>query len=140
MKTGLDAVRWFDLPHQSDARGVLASIESGEDIPFEVHRVFYMFGTPLGIERGGHAHRDTQQVVIAISGSFKLELSDGRASRTFALEDPRRGLYMPPMIFIRLFDFSRDAVCLVLADTHYEISRSIRTWEEFLALSGEDGA
>lgn len=133
MKPNLDSVRWIDLPHQTDARGVLTAIEAVKDVPFEIRRLFYMYGTPEGIERGGHAHRDTQQVVIAIAGRFTLELSDGQDSRSFALDSPTRGLYMPPMIFVRLFDFSPGAVCLVAADTHYERSKSIRTWEEFAA-------
>jgi hypothetical protein len=117
---------------------VLTAVEASLDVPFEIRRLFYMHGTPEGIERGGHAHRDTQQLLIAVSGSFTVELLDGRSSRRFSLNSPERGLYMPPMLFIRLFDFTRDAVCLVLADTHYEISKSIRGWEAFMAAIEED--
>ena len=133
MKSGLEAIRWIDLPNAVDERGVLTAVEGGRSIPFEIRRVFYMHGTPSGIDRGGHAHRDTQQVVIPVSGRFDVELSDGREARPYVLSDPNRGLYMPPMIFIRLQNFSAQAVCLVLADTHYDRSKSIRTWEEFLS-------
>jgi hypothetical protein len=134
MKPSIDSIRWIDLPHQADPRGVLTAIEGVKDVPFQIRRVFYMYGTPEGVERGGHAHRDTQQVVIAVTGRFTLKLSDGHASGTFTLDSPTRGLYMPPMIFVQLFDFSPGAVCLVVADTNYERSKSIRSWADFLAV------
>lgn len=83
-------------------------------------------------ERGGHAHRDIDQVVIAIAGKFKIDFSDGVNTKTYSLHDPAKGLYIPRMIFTRLYDFSPDAVCLVLANTHYDITRSIRSWEKYL--------
>lgn len=128
----LAAARLIDLPSAKDARGTLTSIEGGRDVPFEIRRVFYMHGTPEGVERGGHAHRDTRQVIVPLAGRFKVELSDGREARTYELADPNSGLFMPAMIFARLYDFSPNAFCLVLADTHYDRSRSIRTWDEFL--------
>jgi len=130
-------VRWIKLPHSLDERGVLTAIEAGSDIPFEVKRIFYMHGTPAGIERGGHAHRDTRQVVIAANGHFRMDLSDGKETRAFELSDPNKGLYMPPMTWVRLYDFSDAAVALVLADTHYDRSRSLRTWDEFVRAVSE---
>lgn len=130
-------MRWIALPHVIDDRGVLTAIEAGKDIPFKVARVFYMHRTPVGVERGGHAHRDTQQVVIPISGSFKVELSDGNAIRDFDLSDANQILYIPPMIWARLYDFTPTAVCLVLADTHYDRSRSLRSWHAFLQAVAE---
>ena len=135
----LAEVRWIALPSAADARGVLTAVEGGADIPFEIRRVFYMHGTPAGIERGGHAHRDTQQVVVAVSGRFGLELCDGRERRSFTLDDPARGLFMPPMTWVRLYDFSPQAVCLVLCDTRYDRARSLRTWEEFTAALAQPG-
>ena len=129
----LAEVRWVDLPHfADDGGGILTAIEATEDIPFEILRVFYMYATPSGVERGGHAHRDTQQVIVPIHGSFSIDLSDGTHHWTFHASDPNRGIYMPAMIWIRLYDFSPAAVCLVLADTHYDACRSVRTWDEFL--------
>lgn len=119
------------MPVATDARGALSAIESGKDLPFEMRRVFFMYGTPEGVERGGHAHRDTQQVVLAISGRFKMDLSDGTATRTFDLHDRKLGLYMPPMTWTRLYDFSADAVGVVFADTHYDRARSLRSWDDF---------
>ena len=125
----LDAVRWIELPSSIDARGTLTSVEGGIDIPFEIKRVFYMHH--INTDRGGHAHRDTEQVVIAAAGSFKMDLSDGKDTQTYALDDPMRGVYTPPMVFIKLHDFSPGAVCMVLASTYYDIAKSIRTWEEY---------
>ena len=130
-------VRWIELPHAVDERGVLTAIEAPNDIPFEIKRIFYMHGTPAGIERGGHAHRDTRQVVIAASGRFRMDLSDGRETRAFELADANKGLYMPPMIWVRLYDFSDGAVALVLADTHYDRGRSLRTWDAFVRAVAE---
>lgn len=129
-------VRWIDLPHATDSRGVLTAIEGAKDIPFEIRRIFYMHGTPPGIERGGHAHRDTRQIVVPVCGRLTVDLSDGRATESFALDDPNRGLYMPPMTWTRLYGFSPHAVCLVLADTHYDRAKSLRTWEDFVAAVG----
>ena len=129
-KPQLSHVRWIQLPSQVDPRGILTSVESRIDIPFDVKRIFYMHH--IASPRGGHAHKDTDQVVIAISGCFKIELSDSRNSKSYEMKDPTQGLYVPRMIFIRLFDFSREATCLVLASTHYHISRSTRNWEDYL--------
>jgi dTDP-4-dehydrorhamnose 3,5-epimerase-like enzyme len=125
----LNEVKWIDLPSNVDNRGVLTSIESAVDIPFAINRLFYMHH--IVADRGGHAHRDTDQVVIAISGRFKMDLSDGTTTITFDLDDPKRGIYIPRMIFIRMYDFSPGAVCCVLASTHYDIKKSIRSWEDY---------
>jgi len=126
----LSDVRWIELPSNMDSRGILTSIESGIDIPFTIQRVFYMHH--IVADRGGHAHRDTDQVVIAIAGRFIMELTDGTSHLRFELDDPMRGIYIPRMIFIRMHDFSPGAVCCVLASTHYDITKSIRSWEEYL--------
>jgi len=82
-------------------------------------------------ERGGHAHIDTDQVVIALAGSFEMVLSTGSAKKTFTMKDPTNGLYIPRMIFIEMSDFSPGAVCCVLASTHYDIKKSLRNWEDY---------
>lgn len=133
----LGEVRWIDLPHALDERGVLTSIEGGIDVPFDIRRLFFMHG--IRAERGGHAHRFTRQLVLPIAGELSVDLSDGHNSASFRLTDPNRGLYMPPMTWVRLYDFALGAVCLVLADTHYDRSASIRRWEDFLAAVGATG-
>lgn len=84
-------------------------------------------------ERGGHAHIDTDQVIIASSGKFNITLSDGIRTKTYEMNDATRGLYVPRKIFIKIYDCSPDAVCLVLANKHYDISKSIRSWEDYKA-------
>jgi dTDP-4-dehydrorhamnose 3,5-epimerase-like enzyme len=119
----------INLPSVHDSRGILTSIESQIDLPFKIQRIFYMHH--ISLDRGGHAHIDTDQVVIPISGNFMIELYDGKNKAAFKMEDATKGLYIPRMIFIRLYSFSEGAVCLVLANTHYDITRSIRTIEEY---------
>jgi dTDP-4-dehydrorhamnose 3,5-epimerase-like enzyme len=131
-KPSLKYVKWITLPSITDSRGTLTSIESKLDIPLSIKRIFYMHH--ISSPRGGHAHIDTDQIVIASSGSFKINLSDGIKSEIYELNDAKLGLYIPRMIFIRIYDFSDDAVCMVLANTHYDISKSIRTWEEYMEL------
>jgi hypothetical protein len=130
----LDLVEWIPIPSHDDERGTLTAIESGIDIPFEVKRVYLLHR--IRSERGGHAHRDTHQVVIAALGSCEMILSDGKESRSFTISDPTRGLKLGPLLFIRMQNFSPDAVIMVLASTHYDKSRSIRSWEEYLQVIG----
>lgn len=128
----LENVRWVNLPSQKDSRGTLTSIEGNRDMPFTIKRVFYMHH--IIADRGGHAHIDTDQVVIASFGSFKMDLCDGIKTRTFEMNDATKGVYVPRMIFIKMYNFSNGAVCLVLASTHYDISKSIRIWEDYVRL------
>jgi dTDP-4-dehydrorhamnose 3,5-epimerase-like enzyme len=126
----LREVRLVDIPTVSDSRGRLSVLEEGAAVPFEIRRVFFMHH--MEADRGGHAHRDTEQVVLAAAGSFRITLTDAKSSLTYVLDDPSRGVYMPPMVYVTLTDFSPGAVCLVLASTIYDMSRSIRTYEDFL--------
>jgi hypothetical protein len=126
----LDLVHWVALNPNVDARGSLTAIEGGQNIPFEIQRVYYL--RDVNGDRGGHAHRETQQLVVPVAGSFEMSLCDGEQSRTFLLDDPAKGLYVVPMLFIRLANFSPGAVALVLASTHYDKSRSIWSWEDYL--------
>jgi WxcM-like protein len=126
-------LHWIDLPYIPDARGVLTSIESGLDVPFEIRRVFFM--RDVRGERGGHAHRVTHQLLVPVAGSFRVEVSDGTESGSHTMNDPHRGLLLPPMTWVRLTDFTPDAVCLVLADTLYADVSYIRDWDEFVAMS-----
>jgi hypothetical protein len=126
----LDLVHFVDLHSNFDTRGSLTAIEGGRDIPFDILRVYYLLDV-IG-DRGGHAHRDTQQIVIALAGSFEMNLSDGQQTRTFVLDNPSKGLYVVPMLFIRLSNFSPGTVALVLASTHYDKNRSIWSWDAYL--------
>jgi hypothetical protein len=126
-------VRWIALPHVPDERGVLTAIESGLDVPFEIRRIFFI--RDVRGERGGHAHRATRQLLVPIAGTFSVEVSDGSESASYSMHDPHRGLYLPPMTWVRLSEFTTRAICLVLADTHYADASYIRDWDEFVAMS-----
>lgn len=127
----LDAVRWIDLPSHTDARGTLTAIEFGMDVPFDVRRVYFVHG--VRADRAGHAHRDTQQVLVAAAGRFTVVLSDGTSERTYVVDRIDRGLYICPMLFIRLTGFEPGTVMASFASTHYDKDRSIRSWPEYLA-------
>jgi dTDP-4-dehydrorhamnose 3,5-epimerase-like enzyme len=131
MKSGIGGVRWIDLPAVTDARGTLTAIEASQDIPFAIERIFYMHH--ISADRGGHAHRDTDQVVVGISGRHVVEVKDAQQCLRFVLDDPNKGLYLPRMTFTSLVEFSPGAVSLVLASTHYDRARSLRTFEDYLA-------
>lgn len=126
-------VRWIQLGTNADSRGNLTAIEAGADVPFDIKRIFYMHDVANGSVRGGHAHRDTDQFAVAVSGSIRIIVSDGSVSRKIILDTPSAGILLPRMTWTRLTDFSPGAVCLVLASTHYERSLSIRDWVSYLA-------
>ena len=121
---------WIELSQAADERGVLTSIESGVDIPFAAQRVFFI--SDVTGERGNHAHRYTSQLLVSVSGTFTVDVSTGGAMMSYELSSRTRGLFLPPMTWVRLYDFSPDAVCLVLADTSYTESVYIRDWDDFV--------
>jgi dTDP-4-dehydrorhamnose 3,5-epimerase-like enzyme len=124
--------RIIDLPKIADPRGNLTFVESGTHIPFSVERVYYLYDVPGGAERGGHAHKGLQQLIIAMSGSFDIVLDDGREKQRFHLNRSYYGLYVCPMIWRELDNFSSGSVCLVLASNRYDESDYFREYEEFL--------
>ena len=128
----LSEVRWIDFADVVDDQGRLTAIESENHVPFRIARVFYVHQVPDGLERGGHAHAETDQAAVVVHGQMKIDLSDGTGSKTYQLDHPGRGLYIPRLIFTRLYDFSPGAVLLVLASTLYDRSKSIRTWKSTL--------
>ena len=130
IEPALEKVAVVSLPSVEDPRGVLTAVEGLRDIPFEIKRIFYMHH--IQSDRGGHAHRDTDQIVIAVAGSFVLELFDGKHYKQFDMDDPTKGVYIPRMIFINMFKFMPGSVCLVLANSYYDMRRSFRTKEAYL--------
>lgn len=129
-------VRWVDFQDVPDDRGRLTAIEGDVHVPFPIARIFYVHQVVPGVDRAGHAHRETDQVLTAVYGRLKVDVSDGVLVNTYDLEEPGRGLYVPRMAWIRLYDFRSGAVCLVLANTRYDRAKSIRTWKEYLAEKG----
>jgi len=120
----------IELPQAVDARGILTSIESGLDIPFDAKRVFFI--SNVSRDRGNHAHRYTTQLLVSVAGSFTVDVSTGGAMTSYAMNDRRHALYLPPMTWLRLYDFSRDAICLALADTTYAEASYVRDWNDFV--------
>lgn len=118
--------------HHSDRKGNITVVANKEDIPFEVRRTYYLYDVPGGESRGGHAHRELSQLIIAVSGSFTVTLDDGKVKRTFVLNRPYQGLYIVPGIWRTLDDFSTGAVCLVLASHGYDEADYIRDYDEFI--------
>lgn len=125
-------VQWVRLGTHVDMRGSLTAIEGCTDVPFDIKRVFYMHDVVQGSVRGGHAHRETDQIAIAVHGNLRIVASDGIDSREIILDTPSTGIFLPKMTWTCLTDFSPGAVCLVLASTHYDRSMSIRDWASYL--------
>jgi dTDP-4-dehydrorhamnose 3,5-epimerase-like enzyme len=136
--TNLNKLKTINLVTFSDPeRGNLTVVQSKQDIPFSIARIFYIYGIPNECERGGHAHREAEQVLIAISGSFSLEVTDARQSKSYAMKEPTFAVYVPPMIWTRVCTFSDDAVCLVLTNTSYDPDDYIRDWDEYVSAIGK---
>ena len=132
-KTTVDDCRILDLPYiESDRKGSLTPISNFEQVPFDIERVYYLYDVPAGSERGGHAHKELQQLIVSVSGSFDVVVKDGEKERTFTLNRPFYGLYMPRHIWRELTNFSAGAVCLVLASMVYEEEDYIRDYGEFV--------
>ena len=132
MTPGLSACRLLEFPKVPDLRGNLTFIEGGRHVPFQIQRVYYLYDTPGGAERGGHAHKELRQLIVAMSGSFDVILNDGREKKRFHLNRSYYGLYVCPMIWRELDNFSSGSVCMVLASNFYDESDYFRDFQEFL--------
>ena len=119
------------IPKISDLRGNLSFVEGGEHVPFDIKRIYYLYDVPGGSERGSHAHYNLHQLIIAVSGSFDVELDDGFASGVFSLNRASSGLYVCPMMWRTLKNFSSGAVCLVIASERYAEEDYIRNYVDF---------
>ena len=127
----------LDLPQISDPRGDLTFLESHNHVPFNIARVYYLYNVPVEAQRGGHAHRNLQQVIFALSGSFRVLLDDGNKKTEVILRNPSVGLYINKMIWREMDLFSQGAVCMVVASTPYEENDYYRDYDEFLAEARE---
>ena len=125
-------VRLIELPVIADPRGDLTFVEGGRHLPFEIRRVYYLYNVPVDSERGGHAHRELEQVVFALSGSFRMTVDDGHTRTEYHMRDPRRGLYINRLIWREMDQFSQGAVCMVLASHRYDEADYYRDYRDFL--------
>lgn len=131
----LNDCRIIELPKITDPRGNLTFVESDNHIPFDIKRVYYLYDVPGGSDRGSHAHRNLHQFVIAMSGSFDIVLDDGDRQRRFHLNRSYYGLYICPMMWRSLDNFSSGGVCMVLASAAYDPADYIRNQDEFTRLA-----
>ena len=122
----------YTFHSHGDERGQLIAIEAFKDIPFDIKRVYYIYGMDAGVRRGFHAHKSLEQILICIHGSCKVMLDDGKEKKTIHLDRPYEGLYVSNAMWREMFDFSSDAVLIVLASELYDESDYIRDYEEFL--------
>lgn len=130
------------LPLRRIARreGQITPVEGGQDIPFEVARVYYLYDVPGGETRGGHAHKELQQLVVAVMGSFDVLLDDGARKKVVTLNRAYSGLYVPRLIWRDLLNFSSGSVCLVLASLPYDEADYIRDYNEFIRFTQGAGS
>ena len=129
----MDKVKMLEFPQLGDDRGHLVIVEGGKDIPFEIKRAFYIYGSDRNVVRGQHANRESEFVLINVAGKSKVKVKDGKGNETvFNLDRPHTGIYLPSMIWKDMYDFSEDSVLLVLASTHYDSNEYIRNYEEYV--------
>jgi len=125
--------RLIDLPRITDPQGNLTFIQSKEQVPFAIERVYYIYDIPGGSKRGGHAHKGLHQLIVPLSGSFDIMIDDGRATTTFHLNRPFRGLYVCPLIWREIDNFSSGSVCMVVASNAYDEDDYYRDYKDFTA-------
>ena len=129
----LSKCHMIDLPKIHDPRGNLTFIEGERHVPFDIKRVYYLYDVPGGAERGGHAHKELHQLIIAMSGSFDVVLDDGSTKQRIHLNRSYNGLYVCPMIWRELDNFSSGSVCMVLASNQYDEADYYRDYSDFIA-------
>ena len=127
-----DQYKILEFGDLGDERGKLVVVEGAQDIPFEIKRVFYIYGSDSQVVRGQHANRNSEFVLINVSGSSKVRVDNGFEEEIIELNRPRMGLYLPTMVWKDMYDFSEDSVLLVLANTHYDGHEYILDYDEFI--------
>ena len=128
-----DEVTMLEFPQRGDERGHLVVVEGMQDVPFEIKRIFYIYGSDPDVVRGQHANRKTQFVLINVSGKSKVRVLDGKGNEAvFSLNRPHTGIYLPSMVWKDMYDFSEDSVLLCLASEHYDAAEYIRDYDEYV--------
>ena len=131
----LSLCKLIDLNTIKDKRGFITFFENGDKFPFDIKRIYYIYGVPDNASRGFHAHKNLQQIFIAIKGSFRIKLDDGKNSKSYYLDSPKNGLYISSMIWREMYNFEKDTTCLVIASSKYDPNDYISDYEEFIHLS-----
>lgn len=129
----MNKVQMLEFAQHGDDRGHLVVIEGMNDIPFDIKRAFYIYGSAPDVVRGQHANRESEFVLINVAGTSKVKVKDGEGNEAiFCLNRPHTGVYLPTMVWKDMYDFSSDSVLLVLANTHYNASEYIRDYDAFV--------
>ena len=129
----IDKVQMLNFIQYGDERGHLVIVEGNKDVPFEIKRVFYIYGSDANVIRGQHANRRTEFVLINVAGTSKIKVKDGKGNEViFSLDKPHVGIYLPNMVWKDMYDFSKDSVLLVLASEHYDAEEYIRDYDNFM--------
>lgn len=132
MTATVDNCLLMQLPRIARSEGNITPVEGAKDTPFDIARVYYLYDVPGGAERGGHAHKQLQQIIVSIMGSFTVILDDGENRRNVTLDRAYHGLYIPQLVWRELVSFSSGAICLVLASQLYDEGDYIRNYDEFI--------
>ena len=131
----MNKVKMLDFLQRGDERGHLVIVEGGQDIPFEIKRAFYIYGSDKDVVRGKHANRKTEFILINVAGNSKVKVCDGEGNEAiFCLNRPHTGVYLPNMVWKEMYDFSEDSVLLVLASEHYDPNEYIRIYDDFVKM------
>lgn len=133
----MELCRLLEFDEKGDERGRLVIVEGAKDVPFEIKRIFYIYGSDRDVVRGKHANRDSEFVLINVSGTSKVMVTDGKEKQIVELTKPRQGVYLPKMVWKEMYDFSPDSVLLVLASTHYDGNEYIRDYDGYLKMEIE---
>lgn len=129
----LSGVQMLEFPQHGDERGYLVVVEGGKDIPFEIKRMFYIYGSDAHVVRGRHANRKSEFVLINVAGQSKVRVDDGLGNEAvFSINRPHTGLYLPKMVWKDMYDFSEDSVLLVLSNEAYDPDEYIRDYDAFM--------
>jgi dTDP-4-dehydrorhamnose 3,5-epimerase-like enzyme len=130
-------VKWVEFPPLGDERGSLVALEAGKTIPFDIKRVYYMFGTKQDVTRGLHAHLALKQIMLCVTGSCKILLDDGVVRESAFLDSPTKGLLVESFVWRVMSEFSSDCVLLVIASEHYDESDYIRDYSVFKVIAND---
>lgn len=138
--TNYSKVKMVDFVENGDSRGRLVVVEGQQDVPFDMKRVFYIYGSAPNVVRGEHANKKSEFVLINVAGTSKVKVKDGKGNEAiFSLNRPHTGIYLPKMVWKEMYDFSEDSVLLCLASEHYDSTEYIRDYDEFVKLVAEEG-
>ncbi|MBR0118688.1 MAG: FdtA/QdtA family cupin domain-containing protein [Eubacterium sp.] len=131
-----DRYKILSFPDLGDERGNLVVVEGGMQIPFDIKRIFYIYGSDDTVVRGQHANLRSEFVLINVAGTSKVKVDDGKETRVIELNQPRMGVYLSKMLWKEMYDFSADSVLLVLSNEHYDAGEYVREYDEYLRLLG----